>query len=133
MTERFLPTPDAATEPYWTAAAQHRFQMPRCDDCGKFHFYPRALCPHCSSPRLTWAACSGRGTVYSYTIVHRAPSPALADKVPYAVAIVEVEEGPHLMTNIMNVKPEDVRIGMPVRVDYDDLAPETALPVFVPA
>lgn len=131
--ERPVPVPDAATAPYWAAANEGRFVMPRCTQCGRWHFYPRALCPHCSSEKLEWADCSGRGTVYSYTVVHRAPSPAFAAEVPYVVAIVEVEEGPHLMSSVVNCAPETVRIGMKVRAAFRRVAEDTQLPVFEPA
>jgi hypothetical protein len=81
MSERPLPVPDAATAPYWDAAREHRLVMPKCADCGAFHFYPRTLCPSCSSSRIEWTACSGRAEVYSYTIVHRAPGPAFVAEV----------------------------------------------------
>jgi uncharacterized OB-fold protein len=133
MSERPLPVPDAATAPYWDAAREHRLVMPKCNDCGAFHFYPRTLCPHCSSAQLEWTLCSGRAEVYSYTVVHRAPGPAFAAEVPYVVATVKLHEGPHLMTRIRGCAPEAVRIGMAVRVAFDDASAEITLPVFEPA
>jgi uncharacterized protein len=94
--------------------------LPRCEACGRFHFYPRAQCPHCGSDRIEWSEASGRGTVYSFTHVHRAPSPAFEKDVPYVVVIVELGEGPHLMSSLVNCKPGDVRIGQPVEVRYFD-------------
>lgn len=131
--ERPLPTPDAATAPYWTAAREQRLVIPRCLDCGRHHFYPRSLCPHCASPRIAWTECSGRGSVYSFTVVHRAPSPAFAAEVPYAVAIVELAEGPHLMSSIVGCEPDAVRIGMKVRVGFRRISDDITLPVFEPA
>jgi uncharacterized OB-fold protein len=131
--ERPLPAPDAATGPYWAAAREQRLVMPRCKDCGRFHFYPRTLCPHCSSARLEWTQCSGEAVVYSFTVIHRAPSPAFAARVPYVVATVKLAEGPHLMTNITGCAPDAVRIGMPVRVAFQKLSEEITLPVFEPA
>jgi uncharacterized OB-fold protein len=130
--ERPLPTPDAATEPYWRAAHEGRLALPRCLDCGHRHFYPRTLCPHCGSARLEWADCSGRGVVYSFTVVHRAPSPAFAAEVPYVVAVVELEEGPRLMTNIVGCAPDAVRVGMNVRVAFKRVSDSVTLPVFEP-
>jgi uncharacterized OB-fold protein len=132
VSERPLPTPDAATAPYWSAAREERLVMPHCLDCGHYHFYPRTLCPQCSSPRLEWAPCSGRGEVYSFTVVHRAPSPAFASAVPYVVGAVKLQEGPHLMTNIVHCAPDAVRIGMPVRVVFEKVSDEITLPVFEP-
>ena len=127
-----MPTPDAATGPYWVAAHEGRFVMPRCNDCGKYHFYPHPLCPHCSSAKLEWVAVSGCGKLYSYTVVHRAPSKAFADEVPYVVAVVELDEGPRLMSNLSNCAPDAARIGMPLKVAFRKLSESVTLPVFEP-
>ena len=132
VVERPLPNPDAATEPYWAAAREHRLVMPRCQECGHYHFSPRTLCPQCSSARLQWTDCSGKGEVYSFTVIHRAPSPAFAAAVPYVVAAVKLDEGPHLMTNIVGCAPDAVRIGMQVRVAFHKASGEITLPVFEP-
>lgn len=126
------PNPDALTRPYWEAAKAHRLDLPRCDACGQWHFYPRSLCPHCGSNAITWATASGRGTVYSATQVQRAPSPAFADKVPYAVAVIALEEGPHLMSSVVNCDAAAVHIGQRVRATFLDLDDDTTLPVFEP-
>jgi uncharacterized protein len=130
--ERPMPTPDAATQPYWNAAHEGRLVMPRCFDCGRRHFYPRTLCPHCGSANMEWADCGGRGIVYSFTVVHRAPSPAFAAAVPYVVAVVELEEGPRLMTNIVGCTADAVHIGMKVRAAFRRLSDSVTLPVFEP-
>ena len=104
------------------------FVMPRCEACGKFHFYPRPVCPHCGGKRLAWVAASGRGEVYSHSTVHRAPSPAFKDQVPYVVAIVKTDEGPHLLSRVAGIAPEAVRIGMRLRARVGD----SDLPVFEP-
>ena len=133
--ERPLPIPDAATAPYWSAAHEGRLELPCCLDCRRRHFYPRTLCPHCGSARLEWAACSGRGVVYSYTVVHRAPSPAFAAEVPYVVAVVKLDEGPHLMTNIVGCPqtPQALQLDMPLAVTYEKQNEEDSLPLFKPA
>ena len=130
---RPLPVPDAATEPYWAAARAHRLVMPRCARCTRFHFYPKTLCPYCGSAQLQWTECSGEGSVYAFTVVHRAPSPAFAARVPYVVATVRLAEGPHMMTSIVGCAPEAVRIGMAVRVSFERVSDEITLPVFAPA
>ena len=130
--ERPMPTPDAATGPYWAAAHEGRFVMPRCNDCGKYHFYPHPLCPHCNSAKLEWVEVSGRGKLYSYTVVHRAPSKAFADEVPYVVAVVELEEGPRLMSNLKGCAPEAAKIGMSLKVAFRKLSESVTLPVFEP-
>lgn len=108
-----------------------RFALPRCEACGKFHFYPRPVCPHCASARIAWAQASGRGEVYSHSTVHRAPSPAFKDDVPYVIAIVKTDEGPHLLSRIVGIVPEKVNIGMRIRVKMH-IKGESALPVFEP-
>jgi uncharacterized OB-fold protein len=108
-----------------------RFMLPRCEECGKFHFYPRPACPHCAGARIAWAEASGRGAVYSHSTVHRAPSAEFRDDVPYVVAIVETDEGPHLLSRIVGIAPEKVKMGMRLRVKME-LRGEAALPVFEP-
>jgi uncharacterized OB-fold protein len=131
--ERILPPVNALTAPYWAAAREHRFVLPRCSSCKRFHFYPRSVCPHCRSPDITWETASGTGEVYSYTVVHRAPSPTFAQKAPYIVVVVALAEGPHMMTRLDGVAPEAVRIGMRVQVDFEDATDSVSLPIFRPA
>ena len=130
--ERPLPTPDPGTAAFWEGTRAHKLLLPHCQDCGEVHFYPRTLCPHCGSARLDWIEACGRGSVYSFTVVHRAPSSAFKGMVPYVVAVVAMEEGPHLMSNIGGCAPSDVRIGMPVEVAWEDFDPVATLPYFVP-
>jgi len=106
-----------------------RFLLPRCEDCGRFHFYPKPVCPHCQGPRLAWAEASGHGEVYSHSTVHRAPSPAFKDEVPYVIAIVKTDEGPHLLSRVVGVPDGAVRIGLRVRVRLEKKEDST-LPVF---
>ena len=91
------------------------FTLPRCAECGKFHFYPKDLCPHCGSKALAWTEASGRGEVYSFSVVHRAPSPAFKDQVPYVLAIIATEEGPHLLSRVVGVAPDRVAVGLRVK------------------
>ena len=132
MSQRPIPIPDPATQPYWQGASAAKLRLPRCRDCGRAHFYPRAICPHCRSANLEWIDAAGTGTVFSYTVVHRAPSPAFAVLVPYAVAIVALDEGPHLMSNIVGCPADDVCIGMKVGARFIDLDDTARLPVFAP-
>ena len=128
--DRIFPNPNALTAPYWKAAREHRLALPRCEACGKFHSYPRSRCPFCSSDRLTWTSCSGDGRLYSYTEVFRAPSKAFASGVPYVVGVVELAEGPHLMTRLVGAERDKLAIGQKVRVEFDDMDDEIALPLF---
>lgn len=128
---RPLPVPDPRTAPYWQAAREQRLCMPRCANCGRFQFYPRPLCTNCHSQELAWTDCSGEGTVHSFTVVHRAPSPAFADMVPYIVANIRLAEGAHLMSTVTNCAPEEARIGMKVTVKFLHIE-DSSLPVFEP-
>jgi uncharacterized OB-fold protein len=116
---------------YWERVREIGFALPRCADCGRFHFYPRPACPWCASTSVAPASASGRGTVYSYSVVHRAPSKAFADQVPYVVAIIETDEGPHLMSRIVGIAPEAVTIGLRVKAGFG-LGSDPALAVFQP-
>lgn len=129
---RPLPSPNALTEPYWQAAQRGELKLPRCEACAQFHFYPRASCPHCGSQKLVWHNVSGNGEVYSFTVVDRAPSKGFEALVPYVVAVVALAEGPHLMTRLIDVQPAAVRIGMAVKVAFEQQDELTTLPVFQP-
>jgi uncharacterized OB-fold protein len=126
---RPLPVPDGDTKPYWDAAKEHRLVIQRCQDCQQAIFYPRSICPHCMSDRLAWIEASGKGTIYSYTVVHRAPL-AFADSAPYVVALIDLAEGVRMMTNVVGAPPADVGIGAAVEVVFDDVTPEITLPKF---
>ncbi len=108
------------------AAAQGRFTIPRCSDCGRSHWYPRALCPFCFSDRITWQDSTGRGTVYSYTVMRRA-------KPIYAVAYVTLDVGPTMMTNIVGCDVDAIKIGMSVQAVFHPAGDGTLVPMFKPA
>jgi uncharacterized OB-fold protein len=102
MTGRFdLPEPDAFTRTYWDAAAEGRLLIRRCGACGRAHHYPREFCPHCWSEDVTWETASGRATLYTWSVVHRNDLPPFSDRVPYVAAVVELAEGPRMMTEIV--------------------------------
>lgn len=122
---------DAVTQPWWDATAEGRFVVQRCAACGRHQHYPRALCTSCGSTQgLGFVEAAGRGAVYSHTTVRRAPHPAF--EPPYVVALVRLEEGPVLLTNIVGCAPEEVRCEMPVRVIWEDLPDGRKLPLFEP-
>jgi hypothetical protein len=127
-----LPRPYQDTAEYWSAAHDHRFVIQRCKECGEHQFYPRGVCSHCLSSELEWNEASGKATVYSYSVNHRAPHPGFADNLPFVLAIVELAEGPRMMTNIVECDPESVTIGMDVTVTFDDVTDEITLPKFRP-
>jgi uncharacterized OB-fold protein len=121
------------TRPYWENARAGRLVVQRCGACGQRWHPPLPSCPHCHSRDLGWQPVSGHGTVYTYTVVRHATHAALAGRVPYVVAIVELAEGPRIVTGIAGCDPGDVRGGMPVRVRFDAVTDEVALPFFEPA
>jgi uncharacterized OB-fold protein len=127
-----LPVSSPETAPFWQGARNHRLLLPRCNACGKFWFPPSRLCTHCLSEDAAWHEASGSGRVHSFAVLHRVYHPAFANEVPYVVVVVELDEGPRLLSNVVNVGSDRVRCGMPVRVIYDDVSPETSLPKFEP-
>ena len=126
-----LPRPTPLTQPFWDATKEHRLLMPRRTD-GTYFWYPRVLEPGTLADGWTWAPVSGRGTVYSYTIDRRGTAQAFAPDVPYVIAIVELDEGPHFTTNIVGCAPGDVRIGMAVEAAFDDVDDAITLVKFRP-
>lgn len=127
------PVPDADSAPFWAATLENRLDLQRCRTCGIVVFYPRARCPACHTAELTWETMSGRGVVHAFTIVHRAPDPARAQDVPYVVALVDLDEGARLMTNLVGCAVDDVSVGMPVVVRFHRVSDQAALPLFAPA
>ncbi|WP_029009053.1 Zn-ribbon domain-containing OB-fold protein [Azospirillum halopraeferens] len=124
-----LPIPNTETAPFWDAAREGRLLVQRCRACGEHIFYPRLLCPHCMSDALEWVETSGRGTVYSFTIVHKAP-PGFRDEAPYAVGLVDLAEGPRLMTRILADDLDRISVGLPVEVSFTSAGGGIDLPVF---
>lgn len=137
MSPSTLPAPAPEVSPetkeFWDATAEGRFLLRRCDACGVAIWYPRAVCPDCGSTATSWSEASGRGTVYTFTVVHRSVVQAYREAVPYVLAYVELEEGPRVMTNIVGCAPEEVRVGMPVTLVFDDTGKGSALFRFQPA
>ncbi|HMM73038.1 MAG TPA: Zn-ribbon domain-containing OB-fold protein [Rhodocyclaceae bacterium] len=130
MYEKPLPIVDPDSAPYWAGTREHKLLLPRCRDCGRHHFYPRALCPHCHSDNLEWVQASGQGSIYSYIICNRPAGPVFKADCPYVVAIIALDEGPRMMTNIVGADPATVRVGQKVTVCFEDVTPEITLPKF---
>ncbi|MFT6582852.1 MAG: putative OB-fold protein [Alphaproteobacteria bacterium] len=128
-----LPRPYQDTAAYWAAAKDHKFIIQHCTECDEYQFYPRGVCSHCLSSALEWRDASGKAEVYSFSVNYRAPHPGFADNLPFVLAIVDLEEGPRMMTNIVGCDPESVTIGMPVTVVFEDVTDEVTLPKFKPA
>jgi len=129
-----IPTADPITAPFWASAKAHALEIQRCNSCGNALFYPRGLCPTCFSSELTWQPISGKGVVHAFTIVYRHPSPAFQADIPYVVALIELDEGVRMMSNLVGVPadPEHVKVGLPVEIVYEDINDEITLPKFRP-
>ncbi|MBI3785032.1 MAG: Zn-ribbon domain-containing OB-fold protein [Deltaproteobacteria bacterium] len=127
-----LPRIDEESKGFWEAGQRHQLYVQRCRACSAFRYYPRALCPSCLSDDTEWVLSSGRGTVYTYTVTYQNQAPGFRDELPYVLAYVELEEGVRLLTNIVGCRPEEVRIGLPVEVTFEDVTPEVTLPKFKP-
>jgi uncharacterized OB-fold protein len=127
-----LPLVEALTEPYWTAAREHRLVIQRCTACGTFRHLPHVLCGNCQSPDHDWVESAGRGTVYTYTIVAHPVHDATNDVVPYNVVIVELDDcgGVLVPSNVVDCTPDEVAAGMAVVVEWDDITDEIAIPRF---
>jgi len=120
---------DSDSRPYWEGLAQGELRIQRCGACSRYVFYPRAICPHCSSGQLSWVTATGKGAIYSYTVAHQAFGP-FADEVPFVIAIVELEEGVRMMTRIVDAPHEQVCIGAAVHVTFATISEEMTLPYF---
>lgn len=130
---RIEPPVTDTTEPFWEATKEERFLVQWCTDCNAAIFFPREVCPSCLGTSLEWRDSAGRGTVYAFSVQHRAANPFMADRVPYTVALVELEEGIRLMSNVIDIDPDQVEIGMPVTVAWEPLSDGRNLPQFSPA
>ena len=130
---RPLPRPTPDTKPYWEGCKRHELRLPFCTRCQQFFFYPRVFCPRCLSWAIEWRQASGRGKLYTFAIQYRPQAPGF--KPPYVTAIVELEEGPRMLTNLIGIEPnpEKIRFDMPVEVVFEEMSDEITLPMFRPA
>ena len=133
MAQKPVPRPYSDTIPFWQGARARQLWIQKCLECGEFQFYPRGVCKHCLSSSLSWFQSLGMGKVYSFTVNHRAPHPGFVEDLPFVTAIVELDEGVRMMTNIIECEPDNVSIGMRVRVVYEDVDEEITLVKFKPA
>ncbi|MGA5446042.1 Zn-ribbon domain-containing OB-fold protein [Streptomyces umbrinus] len=140
-----LPEVDAFTRPYWDAAAEGRLLLRRCGACGRAHHYPREFCPRCWSEDVTWEPASGRATLYTWSVVHRNDLPPFGSRTPYVAAVVDLAEGPRMMTEVVGCGEGALRVGMALEVAFraeeaekaegegTEGAVTVAVPVFRPA
>ena len=127
-----LPAISTLNQPYWDGLKRHELKLQCCEDCHKVWYPPAPFCPYCWSKNFTWTKLSGRGQVTSWIVFHQAYFSSFKDEVPYNVAEVELEEGPRLFTNLVAVANEDIEIGMPVEVVFDDVTEDVTLAKFRP-
>jgi uncharacterized OB-fold protein len=130
--EKPLPRPSEDSAPYWEAAHKGELRMQKCGGCGHLRFPPALLCARCLSERAEWVRLTGRGTIFSWIVVHQSQHPAFNIDAPYNVAIVELEEGPRLHTNLVDCSNDQIHIGMPVEVVFEKVNEEVTLPKFRP-
>ena len=131
-----LPVPDAETKPFWDACKAHELRAQRCTQCGKFRWPPIGLCPRCHSWDSEWVALAGTGDVYSFVVMHHVTSPAFAEDAPYVVANITLDgtDGDvRILSNIVDHPYDQVEVGMPVKVVFEDVTPAVTLPKFRPA
>lgn len=128
-----LPTIESDTRPFWDAVREGKLLLRSCNQCAKVHYYPRPFCPSCWSEDVTWVEASGRGTVYTYSTVYRNDLPPFNEQLPYVVAIVELEEGPRMMTRLVDTDGVELAVGMAVQADFTPIADDVSIVVFRPA
>ena len=124
------PVANADSLPYWNAARERKLVIRKCKACGELHFMPRHLCPHCWSDQLEWVEAKGTGNVHSFSVIRRASDPAFADRVPYVIALIELDEGPRMMANVLGDDALSTKIGDRVRVTFEDRGDGALLPQF---
>lgn len=127
-----LPVVQPWSKPFWESARQHKLMIQKCNDCGRNIFYPRKQCPECWSVNLGWFQASGKAKIYSYSVTMAGVEERFAEDLPYILALVDLEEGIRMMTNIVDCKPDEVYIGMDVKVFFKDVTEEFSLPMFRP-
>jgi uncharacterized OB-fold protein len=128
-----LPTPEGDTIEFWEAAKQERLIIRHCLDCGAFSYYPRPFCPKCWSERVVWHQASGDATLYSWSVIYQNDQPPFNERVPYVAAVVDLAEGPRMMTNVEGCEFDQLRVGMALRVGFRPISDDFTIPVFTPA
>ncbi len=130
--EKPIPRPEGLNGEFYARCAAGELCFQRCRECGAWRHLPRILCPRCSSPNWDWAPSTGRGTIFSWTVAHRATHPAFAAAVPYAIVVVELEEGVRMVSGLRGLPPESLELDLPVQVELEPVSDEIALPYFRP-
>ena len=125
-----LPVPSVESRPFWDACRDHKLICQKCTDCGAFRFPPTRICPQCLGSNFAWVEMTGRGEVFSFTIFRRLYHPGFADDIPYVVAVVALDEGPRMLSNVVGMDVDLVRCGMPVQVRFDKATDDITIPKF---
>jgi hypothetical protein len=128
-----LPTPEGDTIEFWEAAKERRLLIRHCLECDAYSYYPRPFCPACWSERVEWHEAAGEGTLYTWSVIYSNDQPPFSDRVPYVAAIVDLAEGPRMMTNVVDCAFDDLRVGMRLQVTFQPISDDYTIPVFVPA
>ena len=126
------PMNETLSKPFWEATKRHELVLPRCRTCSKIFFYPREQCPNCYSSDLDWTQVSGKGRLYTFTVVHQTAHPAFQPEAPHIYAIVQLNEGPRMPSNLIGCDIEDARIDMAVEAVFDDASDDYTLVKFKP-
>ncbi len=132
MPGRLEPPVSETTEPFWDATRQRNLLVQTCTRCRRAIAYPREVCPFCAFTELEWREAAGTGTVYSFTVEHKTPSPVAGAEGPYAVGLIDLDEGARVMTNIVNCPVSSISVGLRVRVTWEALTDGRHLPLFEP-
>jgi uncharacterized OB-fold protein len=130
VVKRFEPTPTEASAPFWEATRDKRLVLPWCTACERPLWYPRGICPHCMASTIEWRPASGRGVVYAVTVDYKPQNPGMAAMAPYAVVLVELDEGVRLLGNLVGGDPEQVAVGMAVEVTWEPMSDGRHLVLF---
>jgi hypothetical protein len=130
---RLTPQPTPDTQPYWDGLKAHVLRLQRCAACGKVRHYPRPVCDACYAMRAEWIDATGRGRVHSWTTTHHPFHPGFKPDLPYTLVTVDLEEGVRMNAQLRDLDPTELRVGLPVRIGFEQMTDELTLPVFVPA
>ena len=124
-----LPEMEEELQPFWDGCKQHELRLQQCQTCGTY-YYPNSICHNCDSPKMEWVKVSGKGKLFTYGIFYQLYHPAFKDEIPYNVSVIELDEGPLMLSNVVKCPDEDLKIGMPVEVVFEDVTEEVTLPKF---
>lgn len=128
-----LPTIEDETRPFWEGTRAGKLLLRSCTACGAVHYYPRPFCPTCWSDDVEWVEAVGRATLYTHSTVHMNDLPPFGERVPYVAAVVELEEGPRMMTEVIDCPVEDLAVGMALELTFRELTDEVTIAIFRPA